>query len=489
MSIPRSLILITVDCLRADHVGFMGYTQPTTPFLDSLAADSLVFQNAIAAGVPTYYSFPAIMASRHPLGMGRDVIGLSPEDEPTLATVLNQIGYATAAFVAANPYITRRYGYTEGFDVFQDFLENAAKSDAGSAEKSNGSTRNRVNRILRRASGRLGLSSFYDEIHFRYSQKIAERSFQSFDQLRRFPSSDVIISRASDWLKLRGDDPFFLWLHLMDPHGPYYSPQAALDLMGHRGTTSTRARYLNSCWNRAGMAEVRYADIREEILSLYDSGIRWVDEQIASLAKTLQDLGIWEDSVFVLTADHGEEFLEHQGRMHAPPKVTEELVHVPLLLRIPSVSNCRVEAPFSLLNLAPTLLDCLQAPLRPEFKGRSYWESLKAGQDWDDAAIVECIAECSNPARKKDRQGPRLLAVRESRYKLVVDFRDGSAQLFDLKNDAEELNPLPQNAERKVRRRLLDRACRHIADARQTRPAKAKLVLALRNLMLESYEP
>ena len=68
MSAPRSLVLITVDCLRADHVGFMGYPRQVTPFLDSLAADSLVFESAIAGGAPTYYSFPAIMASRHPLG-------------------------------------------------------------------------------------------------------------------------------------------------------------------------------------------------------------------------------------------------------------------------------------------------------------------------------------------------------------------------------------------------------------------------------------
>src|SRR5215467_3807378 len=100
MSAPRSLILITVDCLRADHVGFMGYARPTTPFLNSLAKESIVFDNAIVAGAPTYYSFPAIMASRHPLGMGRDVVGLSSGDEPTLATALSQIGFATAAFVA-----------------------------------------------------------------------------------------------------------------------------------------------------------------------------------------------------------------------------------------------------------------------------------------------------------------------------------------------------------------------------------------------------
>ena len=101
----RSLVLITVDCLRADHCGFYGYARPTTPFLDSLALESFVVPSAIVGGAPTYYSFPAILASRMPLALGRDVIGLAP-GESTLATALRESGYATAAFSAANPYLS-----------------------------------------------------------------------------------------------------------------------------------------------------------------------------------------------------------------------------------------------------------------------------------------------------------------------------------------------------------------------------------------------
>src|SRR5579884_3789530 len=110
---PRSLVLVTVDCLRADHVGFLGYSGETTPFLDSLAEESFVFHSAIASGVPTYYSLPALFASRHPLALGRDVIGIAP-DENTLATELKGCGRETAAFVAANPYISRACGYDRG---------------------------------------------------------------------------------------------------------------------------------------------------------------------------------------------------------------------------------------------------------------------------------------------------------------------------------------------------------------------------------------
>src|SRR5581483_10539370 len=126
---PNSLVLITVDCLRADHVGFLGYQRPTTPFLDTLSSESFAFSNAIVGGAPTYYSFPAILASRSPLAFGRDLIGLAP-GELNLASVLRQNGYATAAFLAANPYLSSRFGYDQGFSRFEDFLEPSPKKSS-----------------------------------------------------------------------------------------------------------------------------------------------------------------------------------------------------------------------------------------------------------------------------------------------------------------------------------------------------------------------
>src|SRR5205807_8394772 len=110
--------------LRAEHVGFAGYPRPVTPFLDSIAPESSVFSEAIVAGAPTYFSFPAIMASRYPLGLGREVLGIAP-DEPTIATALQDSGYQTAAFLAGNPYLSPRFGYDQGFDKFHDFLDSS----------------------------------------------------------------------------------------------------------------------------------------------------------------------------------------------------------------------------------------------------------------------------------------------------------------------------------------------------------------------------
>ncbi len=486
MNKPGSLVLITVDCLRADHVGFMGYARPTTPFLDSLAGSSTIFDNAIVAGAPTYYSFPALLASRYPLALGRDVIGVAPE-EPTLASALNQVGYDTAAFVAGNPYLSGRFGYAEGFQVFRDFVDGPGKS-AGPGGEDNHHKHGLLNDRIRRASHKLGLGFLYEELYFRYGQQVAARSPKSLEQLRCYPSADVMVAHAGDWLRQRSGAPVFLWLHLMDPHGPYYPPQESLELMGDSGMTPTRARYLNSYWNRTGLGARRLQRVRREIVSLYDSGIRWVDRQIAGLVEILRNLGLWNDCVFALTADHGEEFLDHGGRMHAPPKATEELVHVPLLLHAPGVAPARIAAPFSLLHLAPTLLDCLGAPLSASFQGRSYWPQLKAGQSWDEGAIVEYVKGCSNPLRKADRARSRVLAVREARHKLILDFATGSDELFDLETDPGELHPLPREGTKVVRRRLLERARAHIVESLRSRDAGARAALVLRDIALECAE-
>ncbi len=227
----KSIILVTVDCLRADHCGFMGYNRPTTPYLDSMADESLIFRNAIVAGAPTYYSVPAILASRYPLALGRDVLGLGP-NESTLAAVAKQAGYATAAFTAANPYISARFGYARGFETFQDFMESETErvrvADAGTGS----SLASRLNRGLQKMRPAMGpLRMVYDELYFRYCQR-ATPVTTSLDGLRRFPSADVIVDEACQWVAKSAGTPFFLWLHLMDPHSPYYPKEEALELLG-----------------------------------------------------------------------------------------------------------------------------------------------------------------------------------------------------------------------------------------------------------------
>jgi len=479
VEVPRSVILVTVDCLRADHVGFNGYSRPTTPYLDSLAEESAVFSNAIVAGTPTYYSFPGIMASRHPMALGRDVVGLSPA-EPTLATVLQEAGYATGAFLAANPYLSPRFGYERGFDTFRDFLdEKVVPSDCSILAVEGSSFRSTTNRVLRDLSHRMGpVGDWYDELYFRYGQRKAP-AITSMKTLQRFPSADKIVDTALDWLGTAGNRPFFLWLHLMDPHAPYYPPEEALAWMGD-AVIPERARYVNSFWNRGGLSAGRFVAWKEQITGLYDAGIRWVDAQVKRLVAAVREAGRWQNCVFALTADHGEQFLDHGERYHAPAKLTEELIRVPLLLRLPERRKRRVPSPFSLLRVAPTILETVGVSLPREFQGHTL-----GNEEGNAVATAECVAGCNNPYRQQDRMGARVLAIREQRHKLTVDFRSKRVDLFDLQEDPEEAWPLSEEVEKPVRRRLLECARLHLERSQGVGDPVVRLRARLNDLRAE----
>ena len=482
----KSLVLITVDCWRGDHAGFMGYGRPTTPFLDSLAGESFVFENAVAAGAPTYYSLPGILASRHALAPGRDLLGLAPE-ESTMASVLQESGFATAGFSAGNPYLSARFGYDRGFEVFRDFLDPGAlefDSEQGATVESRAPSR--ANQILSRACHSVApLGAAYDELYFQYCQRQSRGEKQTLDRLRRFPAAEVMVDHAAAWLEENRGRPFFLWLHLMDPHAPYYPKQEALELMGDGGMGASEARYLNSYWGRGDLTAKRLQKKRDPVIALYDAGVRWADEQIRRLTEKLVELNVWDQCVLAVTADHGEEFLEHGGRFHPPMGLREELVHVPLMVRVPEGGGARVESPFGLIDLAPTLLEVLGMPAPEDFRGRSSWRQISENAAWERAVITECVRGCTNPFRPENRVGPRILAVRKGNYKLVVDFAAGEEQLIDLKSDPHERNPLPLDAAKPVRRELLEVARKHVAESRKARDIDRWMGSQLRELRIE----
>lgn len=482
----KSIVLVTVDCLRADHVGFLGYRQPTTPFLDSLATESLVFSSAIVAGAPTYYSLPAVLASRYPLALGRDVVGIAP-GEATLQSILGQSGYATSADSAANPYISAHFGYEQGFDKFCDFLNGDLRpASEGIAQVRANGWASRLNQKVQRSRSSLGpLRGIYDELYFRYCQRITPVP-DSLDTLRRFPAADTIVDHACSWLASIGDAPFFLWLHLMDPHSPYCPKSEAMSLMGQEAITPSRARYINSFWNRSDLGVRRLARYRDEVLALYDAGIRWVDSQLARLIDTLRQANLWQNCIFALTADHGEEFLEHGGRYHPPSRLMEEVIHVPLLLRVPGVRIQQTsDTPFSLLDLAPTLLEAAEIAIPADFRGTSRWPQIQQGLQYESLAITECVAACTNPFHRKDRLGPRVLSIREKRFKLILNLDRTGEWLYDLEADPGEQAPLNTASQKKMRRHLLEVAREHLRNSARSQNREQCLRTRLRDLRLE----
>jgi arylsulfatase A-like enzyme len=488
----KSLVLITVDCLRADHCGFQGYSRPTTPFLDVLSGESIVVPTAVVAGAPTYYSLPAILASRMPLTLGREVVGLAP-GESTLASALHDAGYATAAFSAANPYISPRFGYDQGFELFEDFLDfgttpaGAKGNPLAQGSMSPSDTRGKVNHSLRLAAQGIGLGLLYDELYFQYRLRVASPRVADIEGLRRFPSAATIIDRALAWLESVADQPFFLWLHLMDPHSPYYPPQAAYRELTGKEISASRARYLNEFWNRSDLEARGLQRKRDSVVAMYDAGIRAVDDQIARFVSQLRTLTLWDTCVLALTADHGEEFLDHGGRYHAPVNLHEEIARIPLVIRVPGARKLTAPtAAFSHLHLAPTLLNILDIPPPPSFQGTSLWRNLQQGSSWDLPAISECVYGCTNPLRRRDRRGARLVSVRTDRYKLIVRLEEGAAEeLYDLEADPSERQPLQESSQKSIRARLLQAARTQIQANCEAKNAPLQLKARLRDLRFE----
>jgi arylsulfatase A-like enzyme len=480
------LVLITIDCLRADHVGHFGYARPTTPFLDSVAQQSTVFRHATVAGAPTYYSLPGLLASRYPLALGRDVIGLAPE-ESTIAAVLREFGFATAAFTAGNPYISARFGYDQGFDTFCDFLRGDSIEQFEGAQQAHRPSR--ANRLISHMCHSVPtLGAAYDELYFRYCQQRVAEPNASLDGMRRFPSAETLVEHAIEWLSENSSRPFFLWLHLMDPHAPYYPKSEALQCMGDGNISATDARYFNSYWNRSDLSQSRLEKKRDTIVKLYDAGIRWADEQIRRLASQLTDLNAWDDCVLAVTADHGEEFLDHGGRFHSPANLREALIHVPLLVRAPGVAHAEVEQAISLIDLAPTLLDILGIPSPADFRGRSYRPNLEKPA-YKHPVVTEAVYGCSNPFRAENRNGPRILAIKSANYKLVINFSSGAEDFFDLTSDPHERNPLPSNVASSTRKELLEYARKHLAESHKSRDFDRRSASILRDLTLEWAHP
>jgi arylsulfatase A-like enzyme len=192
--------------------------------------------------------------------------------------------------------------------------------------------------------------------------------------------------------------------------------------------------------------------------------------------------------VLAFTADHGEEFLDHGDRHHPPRKLTEELIHVPLLLRVPGASVEKTcDAPFSLLHLAPTLLDAVHIQSPASFRGRSHWRHIKQQQIWSEPAIIETVNGCTNPLRRHSRLQKRILAVRDARFKLVLGFEPFFEEWFDLVEDPGERHPtMPQPS---VRGRFLETALRHMQDSLRRSPAPLRFSALMDGLRFDLLQP
>lgn len=329
MSANRSVLLVTVDCLRADHVGAYGYERDTTPNIDALAASGTRFKHAFSNGMGTRFAFKGVNAGVYPLRI--EGAGLPVEWGTTLAEHFSANGYDTAGF-ANNPFLTRHFNHHRGFDTFKDvsYWTNDSDTTEDALEQ--------VNDIATRISTKLSDGFLYRTLKQAYDtvMKTTESTVGEIGY-----SDEDAVDTALDWRDNRGSDaPYFMWVHFMDAHHPYRYDEhhrSALDL----DTEFVRNPPENI---QAG------SDLEKASIDMYDSMIRRVDEQIGRLVDGAED-----DTSVILTGDHGEEFGTHDEFHTANAHNT--MARVPMVVQSQAIDEGVIKEPVSHIDIAPTASD------------------------------------------------------------------------------------------------------------------------------------
>jgi len=308
---PPDVILLSIDALRADHLHYLGYDRSTSPTLDALAENLVSFSNAMSASSHTREAVPSLLTGRSPDVFAADGYRLATE---SIAGMVHENGYATAGF-HSNPYLSRAYGYDSEFDTFYDdlYLGN-----------------NRLLALVQRALDKFVFNR--GEYHAR-ADEINRRSLSWLDSL-----SDT-------------DRPFFLWNHYMDVHGPYNPPEShEVYVSESLSNGEAQKLYQKTISDPESVTERE----RELLIDLYDSELRYLDDRIGAFLDELRERDLFEDSLIVVTADHGDAFGE-RGYFTHPRYPHEELLRVPLLISTPSGDTGTIEQPVSTLDIVPTI--------------------------------------------------------------------------------------------------------------------------------------
>ena len=405
-----NVLFVVVDTMRADRMSLYGYPRPTTPHLEALAREAVVFTNARSQAGCTYPSVNSLLTSRHPavfLGPGA-VMGI-PKRVPSLPEILREQGYSTAA-VSASSIV-----------------------------------RNAPTRVNPTGGFGRGIDTFDESCHARHADCINAKALGLLQDLR---------------------EPWYLYLHYMEPHAPYRPPA------GHRrrfapGAAQARAQGVSG-WARRGEGwpvarrlydgDTQYRLTPQNLAhlsALYDEEVSYFDEQLGALVETLRERRLLDRTLVVLAADHGEELYDHGHFGHCRNLAYETLLRTPLVLWLPDAPadqrGARRQALVENLDVVPTLVDYLGLSA----EGRGF-----------EGASLRPVIESDRPIRQASLalQGvTRTLC--DGTDKLAFDLDSGRAQLFDLAADPGERTDL--SAQRPAEARRLQAALLRWIESRE----------------------
>jgi arylsulfatase A-like enzyme len=336
-----NVALLVIDALRADHVSCYGYSRATTPNLDAFAAAGTRYASVTSPGVWTFPSmasmFTGLYPSQHGLNRANRTV---PAELRLLAERLREAGYRTAGF-SANPYVGRTYGFDRGFDVFREFWGVSGNGDrSGVSGVLNGA----YQWLFPRVRGTIKRSQTLTRAYQRYQRRRVEA---------RDKGAAALVEATVDWIgdARRSRQPFFLYAHVMEAHGPLAPPTRHLRRFMDEPAIA-RARELNQdAMGYMAGANPLNDEAMGLLVDLYDGSVAYSDEMLGRLLEALGD-----DAVVIVTADHGNSFGEH-GILDHFFSVHQTLADVPMAVRHPGIPAGLVERPVGTIDIAPTVLE------------------------------------------------------------------------------------------------------------------------------------
>ncbi len=297
-----NVLLVFLDAANASHFSYMGYERQTTPNIDLLAAEGVVFTNAYAQASATPLSMYSMMTSRYPLldedqyPQSGELAAIIPAAMPTLATWASERFPSRSAFLA-NGWLREELGFHHGFSTFEKVFDLVPK--------------------------------------------------------RQTARANLVTDGFLAWVDDEPAGPWLSWLHYLEPHLPYTPPEPWFSKFDaeFRGYTDGTAAMLRHFRERTPRP-----NLLRNTVALYDGNLAWVDSEFGRVVAGLKRRGEWDRTIVVVTSDHGEAFWEHGVRGHGT-HIYEEFVRIPLIIRVPGLAPRRIEEAVELIDLTPTLLD------------------------------------------------------------------------------------------------------------------------------------
>lgn len=328
-----NVMLVVLDAANARHFSYMGYDRQTTPNIDRLAEESVVFTETYAQASATPLSMYSMMSSRYPIleeteyAESGEFAAVMPPALSTLPTWATEKFPARGAFVA-NRWLREELGFHHGWSTFEKVYEGIP--------------------------------------------------------IPQMISANLVSDAFLGWHENDPADPWLAWLHYLEPHGPYTPPEPWFSMFDPevRGYTDGTGATLRE-W-RTSTPEPEFI---QNTIALYDGNLAWVDSEFGRVVDELKRRGEWDRTIVVVTSDHGEAFWEHGVRGHGT-HVYEEFSRVPLVIRVPGLAPRRIAGPIELVDLTPTLLDLAGVFVpRGTTAGQSLVELMTGTEDSTDLAF------------------------------------------------------------------------------------------------------